>query len=143
MLNEVLSAKSTSKAMPSAMRLEMQVALSAAYACEDFRQKLFEYFVKLTTAPPALAWNLIFCFLKETFDVAFIFVCKKLRGPAIEASKVHSKDDFNHYASHQVRSMHAVFKFVYFSFKNSFYLCCTNFLAGCSPHRWLVLKNTF
>jgi len=98
----ILSAKSKSKAMPSALRHVLQCEMSAMYSQSDVTNKLLDSFLKLTSAPQALAWNVIFIFLKKLMDVVFITMCQKIRGPALEAANVTSKDDFNHYLSQQV-----------------------------------------
>lgn len=102
LIEDILAAKSRSKAMPSALRFVLQCELSVIYSKSDITKKLFDSFLKLTSAPQALAWNVIFIFLKKLMDFVFITMCVKIRGPALEAAKVSSKDDFNHYLSQQV-----------------------------------------
>lgn len=101
-LAEVLNSKEASKVMPSALRSVMQSALTEVYSSKIFQEQIMAEFLKLTAALPALAWNIIYLLIKEIFENAFIEICKKLRGPAIEACKIQSKDDFNHHSSQQV-----------------------------------------
>jgi len=104
-VSEMLSSKNASKVMPSAVLFEMQCSMSKVYSCPEFRAKLMDNFLKMTPAKTSLAWNIIFCFIKDTFNAAFIYLCQKLRGPALEACRVRSKDDFNHHYSQQVGTL--------------------------------------
>lgn len=101
-ISDIMSSKAGSKAMPSAFRFLLQCELSAIYSNQEKRDELFDAFKEVTTAPPAIAWNIIFSFLKKMMDVAFIAICEKIRGPILQSTKWASKDDFNHNISQQV-----------------------------------------
>ncbi|XP_034236667.1 uncharacterized protein LOC117642521 [Thrips palmi] len=102
LIQEVLSSKARSKAMPSALRPVLQTELSKIYSDSDKRKKLMDTFLEVTTTKESIAWNIIFIFIKKVMDSTFITMCAKIRGSDLLSTKHLSKDDFNHHLSQQL-----------------------------------------
>lgn len=102
LIQEILSSKARSKAMPSALRPVLQTELSKIYSDSDIRKKLLDTFLQVTNTSQHIAWNIIFIFIKKLMDFTFMTMCKTIRGPILQSTRYVSKDDFNHHLSQQV-----------------------------------------
>lgn len=102
LIQEVLSSKARSKAMPSALRPVLQTELSRIYSDSEIRKKLLDTFLEVTNTKESIAWNIIFIFIKKVMDSTFITLCAKIRGPDLQSTRYFSKDDFNHHLAQQV-----------------------------------------